>query len=1186
MRCHAVAESSSAATAKRTASVARPSRAGVVQTKLAVGAPGDAYEHEADRAADAVLRASPADRVRPVALDVTPLAQRAPAEPKKDEDEKRVQRKAGTSSPLSIALDFGPPVVQRFRAEPHRKDEDDDQKRLQKKSAGASTDGLLEAMGVPAPVESQIAAMSAGGDFLPRAERAFFEDRFGYDFRDVRVHAGADAALAAAALNARAFTVGQHIFFGGGEYRPGSTEGRRLVAHELTHTIQQSPHAAGVGRLASATPPVTARVAPLIQREGDDDDGGGVILGQIRRWALDVPGYKLLGGLLGHDPITDQPVTMSGEELIHEGLVEFVPDGEAIYQKLQADKSITQFLDYFNQQFALLDLTWEKIKAIFKEAWDAVSLAEAVVDPSGAWEKVKAVFRPHLERLKTFIINVGGYILNAIKNKVLEWLRSWGTKIPGYSLLTFILGKDPFTDEPVPRTPTTFVKAVLDLVPGGDKIFENLEKSHTIEKTVAWLNDEITKLDLSWEKIKGLFLKAWDVISIADLLDPLGFVDKIREIFEAPAIRVVNFAIAVGKKVLEFIFEGVMILAGPMGHRITALFEKASATFSKIVADPVAFLGHLVDAVVLGFKQFVAKIGEYMLAGVIAWLTSALEGAGITLPKVWDLKGVLSLVLQILGITYAKIRAKIVKIIGEETMSKLERVWDFLVALATEGPAAAWHKIAEALGNLWDLVIGGIKDWAIVKIIKTAVAQLVVLFNPVGAVFEAIVETYRTVEFFVKKINQILSLVEAIVDSIANIAAGQIAAAANYVEKTLARTIPVIIGFLASLIGLDDISEGIRDTIEALQEKVDEAIDAAIDWIVKQVKALFGKDEKEGDQKGAAGPGDLKDSFEMHGTPHTIRAHSEAGKVEFRMSSPEEKDISETIRWIRDFYTDLYSQRKDPDKAAALSSRLDALEAKLDQAVKDVLAAPDATSAQETMKSQEIELRTGLSDIGQEFGIRGLYYTPPTHRYIASGLRSYGRASGAAGNPISAVSRGLPPSPASGNVPGTSLLGYERGHLLASSLGGPGDEVENLAPMSGTTNRGASGMFGPEDAARTAIDSEGDPVMLRYTVTCKYKAEGGLQSWLESSFNAPPNATARLFELASTNEYTDADAYDALGGPAVLPQSKFDQNRESIRGHTAYYFLPEEFQVSIETIQGPPVKSPWSIPNHQGVSLP
>jgi hypothetical protein len=904
VKSHAVAEPSPVSTAKRPASAVRSSRSGLVQTKLAVNSPGDAYEHEADRAADAAVRTSPARPARPISLDVTPLVQRAPTEPKKD-DEKPVQKKDADSSGPSIALDVPPLVqrapaepkkddekpvqkkdadssapsvalgatsllqrapdgpkkddekpvqkkaagssthsidldaaalVQRARAGPHEKDDDDDdKKRAQKKAADPTSERSLETMGVPARVEAQIGAMSSGGESLPRAERAHFEDRFGYDFRDVRVHSGAGAAQAASALNARAFTVGQNIFFASGEYQPGSAAGRHLVAHELTHTIQQSAPA--------------ARAARMVQRDGSGPEAWA--RGKVHDWAIEVPGYKLLTGLIGSDPITDAPVTVTDEELIHEGLVEFVPDGEAIFQKLQADKTITQFLDYFHQQWAQLNLSWSTVKAIFQQAWDDISSAD-LLDPAGAWEKVKAHFGPPLDRLKTFIINVGGYVIDVIKKKVLEWLRDWGTKIPGYPLLTFILGKDPFTDEIVPRTPTTFVKAALSLVPGGDKIFDNLQKSHTIERTVEWLNQEIIKLDLTWEKIKALFSKAWDVISTSDLLNPIGFVDKIRDIFEAPAIRVVNFAIDVGKKVLEFIFEGVMMLAGPMGQRVVGIFQKASASFSKIVADPVAFLGHLLDAVVLGFKQFVGKIGEYLEAGVIAWLTGALQGAGITLPKVWDLQGILSLVLQILGITYEKMRAKIVKALGdkgEQIVSTAEKLWNFLSALMHDGPAAAWQKISEAIGNFWNLVIGGIKDWAIVKIIKTAVTQLVTLFNPVGAVIEAIIETYRTIEFFVKKINQIVDLVEAIVNSIANIAAGQIAAAATYVEKTLARTIPVIIGFLASLVGLDDVSEGIRDTIEALQQKVDQAIDAAIAWIVAQVKALFGKDEGDKDEE-------------------------------------------------------------------------------------------------------------------------------------------------------------------------------------------------------------------------------------------------------------------------------------------------------------------------------------------------
>jgi hypothetical protein len=73
--------------------------------------------------------------------------------------------------------------------------------------------------------------MSSGGQALSEPTRNFFEPRFGYDFSQVRTHHDGEAAGAAAALGARAFTVGNHIFFGAGEYRPDTSSGQRLIAH-------------------------------------------------------------------------------------------------------------------------------------------------------------------------------------------------------------------------------------------------------------------------------------------------------------------------------------------------------------------------------------------------------------------------------------------------------------------------------------------------------------------------------------------------------------------------------------------------------------------------------------------------------------------------------------------------------------------------------------------------------------------------------------------------------------------------------------------------------------------------------------------------------------------------------------------------------------------------------------------
>lgn len=125
---------------------------------------------------------------------------------------------------MRVPAPVDPPIL--------RQTEDDDELVQTKSSSGAE----------PTPqgaTDTVAESVRAGGTPLPSSERAFFEPRFGRDFRDVRVHADPDAADAARSINARAFTLGNDIGFAGGAYDTGSAEGRRLIAHELTHVVQQ-----------------------------------------------------------------------------------------------------------------------------------------------------------------------------------------------------------------------------------------------------------------------------------------------------------------------------------------------------------------------------------------------------------------------------------------------------------------------------------------------------------------------------------------------------------------------------------------------------------------------------------------------------------------------------------------------------------------------------------------------------------------------------------------------------------------------------------------------------------------------------------------------------------------------------------------------------------------------------------
>lgn len=111
---------------------------------------------------------------------------------------------------------------------------------------------------------------------LPDAEQGLFEDRFGTDFSQVRVHTDEPAAALAQGLGAKAFAHGHDVFFAHNRYQPGTTEGRRLLAHELTHVAQQDKGPAMHGASTAAEPPARS-VADQVAQGGypSQDSIGG-----------------------------------------------------------------------------------------------------------------------------------------------------------------------------------------------------------------------------------------------------------------------------------------------------------------------------------------------------------------------------------------------------------------------------------------------------------------------------------------------------------------------------------------------------------------------------------------------------------------------------------------------------------------------------------------------------------------------------------------------------------------------------------------------------------------------------------------------------------------------------------------------------------------------------------------------
>ncbi|HEY5895498.1 MAG TPA: DUF4157 domain-containing protein [Chthoniobacterales bacterium] len=209
----------------------------IIQAKLRIGAPNDRYEQEADRVAEQVMR-------MPDSEPEATFPSAHPASPP------RVQRKC---TACSVSGKLCPDCEKELQRQPDDKQEEESE--IHPVRTIATDEDLLLAAKADSPSRvpmrtetvDGIAALRGGGRPLPPEERNFMELRFGRDFGNVRIHTGPRAESLARQIRAQAFTLGDDIAFGAGRFQPEQETGRRLLAHELTHTIQQSGAAARLG---------------------------------------------------------------------------------------------------------------------------------------------------------------------------------------------------------------------------------------------------------------------------------------------------------------------------------------------------------------------------------------------------------------------------------------------------------------------------------------------------------------------------------------------------------------------------------------------------------------------------------------------------------------------------------------------------------------------------------------------------------------------------------------------------------------------------------------------------------------------------------------------------------------------------------------------------------------------------
>jgi hypothetical protein len=506
----------------------------------------------------------------------------------------------------------------------------------------AGTGLLRKAEGRPdvaANVEAEIQSSATSGEPLPLSVRRFMEPRFRADFSAVRIHTDGRAAALSRDLNARAFTLGNQIFFGRDQFRPESEAGRELIAHELTHTVQQG---SVVQRAADVT--VTQSSPPQVQR--------GVVseaLDYFAEKANNIPGFRMFTIILGVNPINMSRVERSGANILR-ALIEFIPGGHLITQALDRYGVFERAGAWVEQMVARLGMTGAAIKNAILDFIDSLHWTDAF-HPGRVWDRAKRIFTDPIDQIISLAKDIGVGILKIIKDAIIRPLAGLAQGTRGYDLLKAVLGEDPITGDPYPRNADTLIGGFMKLI-GQEEVWENLKRAKAIARAWAWFQNALGELMAFVRSLPHLFIQAVTSLQLTDIIVLPRAWTKVAGVFFDVAGRFFSWAGRAVWNLLEIIFDVV----SPTALRY---IKRTGKALRSILRNPLPFVRGLVRAAKLGFTGFAAGFLGYLKAGLIDWLTGSLPG--IYIPKAFTLGELVKFVFSVLGISWANVRLKLVR---------------------------------------------------------------------------------------------------------------------------------------------------------------------------------------------------------------------------------------------------------------------------------------------------------------------------------------------------------------------------------------------------------------------------------------------------------------------------------------------------------------------------------------------
>ncbi len=544
---------------------------------------------------------------------------------------------------------------------------------------------------------------------------------------------------------------------------------------------------------------------------------------------------------------------------------------------------------------------------------------------------------------------------------------------------------------------------------------------------------------------------------------------------------------------------------------LEAVIGKLVDAWDVIKEKPVEFLKNLLGTVKLAFHGFFQRIGLHLKNGIVGWITSSFEGSKIYWPQSWTSPGELfSFAASVLGLSVDHVIERVALKYPDvaaglrKAMGIFSEAWDWLSLIFKGDYKGLWDKIKGKLADIENMVMQGIMDFLMKRVIAGATVQLAAATTPtvVSQIAIVLIDTYKTIKTVVKYMKKILTMVNTMLDSILNIAAGTLQPAADLVEKAFDMGMPVVIGFLAELVNLGDVSEKIQEAIEKLRDKVDEAIDWLIEKVASAIKTVVGA------VKGALEWWRERRNTKVGDEKHTIFWEGEGEDAELVIESPKRMRLdgflddlsnqpncdSGVIDEIRKLLDQIAEQKKGgfgKGAGSEIAAMQGEIARKLEKACPSLNMVPQ-THIVDEQESIHVVTRDGTdlgnSTVGKHVKAEPLSYKPPDNGWTGS-------------------------QPGDGNQFWKQVNlrkdTYVQGHLLNHHLFGPGID-ENLVPISRKMNSRMSAMV-EQDLKRRVLEQY---KVISYEITVEFGSWPGLPyKYIPAENQLPRGMELKAYEM-------------------------------------------------------------------------